>query len=130
MATIKETLVQPTTVMGIATAVGSIAMIVAHVLTHDTTITMAAGGAAGSLMAIFLPDNSTAKSSVEKLVSDAVSAAVQKRIMSALPMLIADGMSVVSAIQTTSMPAVVSVVQTTPAAPAMTTTTTTTGAPA
>ena len=128
MATIKETLVQPTTVMGIATAIGSIAMIVAHVLTHDTTIAMAAGGAAGSLMAIFLPDNSTAKSSVEKLVSDAVSAAVQKRIMSALPALIADGMSVVSAIQTTSVPAVVSVVQTTPAVPAMTTTTTTTGA--
>lgn len=96
--TIKEWLAQPTTITGIGTAAATISGLVAHVLTGDTTVSAAAGAAAYALVHVALPDNSAAASSVEKLVTDAVTAAAQRKLAAALPGLTQDGLAVVNSI--------------------------------
>lgn len=114
-ASIKAWLSQPSTILGLGTFGATVSGLVAHVLTHDTTVSVAAGTAAFALVHVILPDNSAAASSVEKLVTDAVTAAAQQKLASALPGLIQDGLAVVGAI---SVPAPVMTVTTTTTAPA------------
>lgn len=94
---LKSWLKQPSTVTGMAGLATTIVWAIAHVTTHDTTIAIAAAGVAGSAVAIALPDNSAAKSSVEKLVTDAVQATVQHRVAAAIPTLAADALAAVQA---------------------------------
>lgn len=96
--TLKAWLNQPTTITGLGTAAATLSGLIAHVLTHDATTAVAAGGSAYALIHVVLPDNSGAASSVEKLVTDAVTAAAQKKLAAALPMLIQDGLAVVNSI--------------------------------
>lgn len=112
---------QPSTILGIAGLIGTTAGTIAHVLTRDMALSVGVATIAGSIVHIIMPDNSGAQSSVEKLVSDAVTAAAQKKLSDALPLLIQDGLAVVNAI---AAPAPVPVPVTT------TTTTTTQQAPA
>lgn len=116
LTSFKTWLSQPSTITGLGTAFATISGLVAHVITHDTTAAVAAGGAAFALVHVIMPDNSGAQSSIEKLVTDTVTAAAEKRLASALPLLIGDVMSVAGAL--------------TPAAATTTTTTTTVAAPA
>lgn len=96
LASIKAWLMQPSTIHGLGVAVGTIAGLVAHAITHDATWSAAIGGSSYALMHVVLPDNSAAQSSVEKLVSDTVSAVAQKKLAEAMPTLIQEGMAVVS----------------------------------
>jgi len=107
---------QPSTILGIAGVISTISATVAHVLTHDTTITLAAGVIAGSIVHIAMPDNTGAQSSIEKLVTDAVTAAAQKRLAAAMPMLVQDGLAVMASFTAPAAP--VTVTTTTVAAPA------------
>lgn len=95
---LKEHLAQPSTILGIGTAAAAISGIVAHVLTHDTTAAIGAGMAAFAIVQAVLPDNTAAQSSVEKLVTDVVTAAANKKLAAAIPLLVSDGMSVVAAL--------------------------------
>ena len=97
LASIKAWLKQPSTIHGLGVAFGTVAGLVAQALTHDTTWSVAAGGSAYALMHVVLPDNSGAQSSIEKLVTDTVTAAAQKRLAEALPSLVQEGLAVVSA---------------------------------
>lgn len=91
---------QPTTVKGIAAAVGVISAAVTHFLLHDEPTTVTIGGMVYGIVNIILPDNSSAPSSVETLVTDAINAAAQKRVAAAMPMLLADTMAAFRAVQT------------------------------
>lgn len=104
---------QPSTILGIGAAAGTICGIVAHVLTHDTTIAAGAGAAAFAIVHVFMPDNSGAQSSVEKLVTDAVTAVATKKLAAAIPLLVSDAMGVVATLSPQA-----TVVTTTVAAPA------------
>jgi hypothetical protein len=96
--TIQETLKQPTTILGVAGLVGTTAGTIAHVLTHDMALAVGVATVAGSIVHILMPDNSGAQSSIEKLVTDAVTAGAQKRLAAAMPLLIQDGMAVVASL--------------------------------
>jgi hypothetical protein len=120
LASIKSHLCDKTSIIGISGIVATAAGLVAHAMTHDITWSAAAFGILGSTMAVILPENKAAQSSIEKFVSDTVTAAAQKRLAAMLPTLIQDGMAVATAL---TPPAPV-VVQT--AAPVSVTTTTTT----
>lgn len=98
MTALKAWLAQPSTILGLGAFAATICGLIAHVLTHDTTAATAAGMAAFALVHIALPDNSAASSSVEKLVTDAVTAAAQKRLAAAIPMLVSDSMAVFAAL--------------------------------
>ena len=108
-ASIKAWLMQPSTVHGLGVAAGTIAGLVAHAITHDATWSAAIGGSAYALVHVAVPDNTGAQSSVEKLVSDTVTAVVQKRIADAIPLLFQDSMAVISSFKTTPAPTNVTV---------------------
>lgn len=97
-AAFKAWINQPSTILGLGTFGATVSALIAHVLTHDTTVSAASGAAAFALVHVVLPDNSGAASSVEKLVTDAVTAAAQKKLAAALPGLIQDGLAVVNSI--------------------------------
>lgn len=86
---------QPSTITGLGTIAGVIAAFVAHMVSHDTTISLALGGMAFGIVHVVLPDNTGAASSVEQLVTDAATAVAQKRLALAMPQLMADTMAVV-----------------------------------
>src|ERR1700723_69229 len=96
--TIQETLKQPSTILGIAGLIGTTAGTIAHILTRDMALSVGVATIAGSIVHIVMPDNSGAQSSIEKLVTDAVTAAAQKKLAAALPMLVQDGLAVVTAL--------------------------------
>lgn len=93
---------QPSTILGLGTLAGTIGGIVAHILTHDTTVTAGVGAIAFAAVHVFMPDNSAAPSAVEKLATDAITAIMQKRLAAAMPLLFADTVAVVDAFKTTS----------------------------
>lgn len=103
---IQAILKQPSTILGLGTLAGTISAIVAHVLTHDTTVTAGIGGIAFAIVHMAMPDNSAAPSAVEKLAVDTITAAMQQRLAAALPALFTDAVGVVQAFQA---PAVVPV---------------------
>ncbi len=90
---------QPTTIHGIAAAVGSLAAILANLLTKQTDISAAAGAAAYTLVNLVLPDNTTADTSLEKLVKDTTEAVVTRQLRASLPALFVDGEDVAKAIE-------------------------------
>lgn len=94
---LKSFLAQPSTILGLGTAAATIAGLIAHAITHDITVSAAAGGAAFALVHVALPDNSAAQTSIEKLTSDAVTAIVQKKLAASLPLLFTDGVAVAQA---------------------------------
>ncbi len=102
--TFKEWLTQPTTITGLGAAAATISGLIAHVITGDTTAAVAAGGAAYALVAVALPDNTAAANSIEKLITDAVTAAAQHKLAAALPMLIQDGLAVAAAFGAPAVP--------------------------
>lgn len=81
---------QPSTIVGIGSLIGIATGCVTHLLTHDTTASVALGGAVASLVHIVMPDNSGAATAAQTLTQDVVTAAVQKRLRDSLPALIAD----------------------------------------
>lgn len=105
---------QPSTILGIAGLIGTTAGTIAHILTRDMALSVGVATIAGSIVHIVMPDNSGAQSSIEKLVTDAVTAGAQKRLAAAMPLLIQDGLAVVNAFAT----APVTITTTTTAAPA------------
>lgn len=113
--TIQETLKQPSTILGIAGIVGTAAATIAHVLTHDMALAVGVATVAGSIVHVLMPDNSGAQSSVEKLVTDAVTAVATKKLAAAIPLLVSDAMGVVATL--TPAPVVVAPVVPAPAAP-------------
>ena len=94
-----EYLKQPTTILGIAGFVGAVSTAVAHYLTGDVNASALLGVVIASAVHVVMPDNSGAPSSVEKLVTDAVTAAAQKRLAAAMPLLVSDGMNALAAFQ-------------------------------
>ena len=82
---VSEYLKQPTTILGIAGFVGAVSTAVAHYLTGDVNASALFGIVIASAVHVAMPDNSGAPSSVEKLVTDAVTAAAQKRLADAMP---------------------------------------------
>lgn len=93
----KTWLRQPTTIAGVAGLVATAAGSIAHVLTHDSTLALAAASIAGSAVAIAMPDNAAERTSIERLVSDSVTAVVTKHIASAVPLLATDVLAAVQA---------------------------------
>jgi hypothetical protein len=104
---------QPTTIHGIGAAVGSIAAVLANLLTKQTDIAAAAGAAAYTLVNLVLPDNTAADTSLEKLVKDTTEAVVTRQLRSSLPALFVDGQDVAQALE----PAIIQTVD--PPAPAV-----------
>ena len=88
---------QPTTIAGLAGLVATAAGAIAHVVTHDTTLALGVASIAGSAIAIAMPDNSTERTSVERLVSDTVTALVTRHFASKVPLLTADALAAVQA---------------------------------
>lgn len=106
---------QPTTILGIGGLVGVVAGAVAQVLTGHMEIAVAAGISVAGLVHVVLPDNSDEPNAVEKLVQDAVQAAITRNFVGALPQLLTDGLAVVNGLQ---KPAPVPAPQPAPVAPA------------
>ncbi len=96
---IKAWLAQPSTILGISGIVGTAAAAIAHVLTHDMTATLAAGTIAASMVHVGMPDNSNAPKAIQQLVTDAATAMLQNKLAAMLPVLLSDGMAVVTALQ-------------------------------
>lgn len=104
---------QPTTVLGIAVLAGAASGVGTYLATHSVIEAQGVGGAIAGAVLMAMQDNSADKSSVEKLVSDAIVAVATRRLT---PAIIADVQQVLTA-PTAPAPA--------PVAPAATTTATT-----
>jgi hypothetical protein len=102
---------QPTTVLGIAVLAGAASGVGTWFAAHSIIEAQGVGGAIAGAILVAMQDNSGDRSSVEKLVSDAIVAVATRRLT---PAIIADVQQVFAA---PTAPA--------PAAPAVTTTTTT-----
>lgn len=89
---------QPSTVVGIAAAIATVAHTLAAAITHQMSWPVALGGAVFALAAMGLPDNSAAQRSARQLTEDLVTAAVRHRLAQAAPELLGDGASLVQAI--------------------------------
>ncbi len=114
---------QPTTIAGLAGLVATAAGTIAHILTHDTTLALGAASIAGSAVAIAMPDNSAERTSIERLVSDSVTAVVTKHIASAVPLLATDALAALQAANSlATTTTAVAVASTTPAVAAPPTT--------
>lgn len=98
MTTLKAWLAQPTTILGVGMAAATVSGILMHIATGSMTWTAGAVGIAGALVHIALPDNSAAATSIEKLATDVITAAVQQKLSAALPTIFADAGSVAQAI--------------------------------
>lgn len=85
---------QPSTVVGIASAIGTVAGAVAHVLTKDMSIATASGVCVASVVAVIVPDNTALARDTATLAKDAVTAVVQRKLAERLPELFADGTAV------------------------------------
>jgi hypothetical protein len=85
---------QPSTVLGIAGAVGVAATAVAHLVLRDAPVAATIGAAVTSITAIFLKDDSAAARPIEVLVQDAVEAYVKHNISAKLPLLMQDAVAV------------------------------------
>lgn len=112
---------QPTTVTGIAGFMATLAYAAAHLVSHDMPVATVLAGVAASLTAMILPDNSAAKTSIEQLVQDSVTAAANQHLAAALPALVQDAVAVVrsvSAVPATS-PAVAPGAAAAPTSPAV-----------
>lgn len=102
----KSWIQQPSTISGLgkigALLSATVAGVVAHAISHDTTTTAyaVAGGAtlAGAVVQLVMPDKTAAPSSVEKLITDTATAVVQHNLNTALPGLVRDAMAAFSAI--------------------------------
>lgn len=93
---LKGWLKQPTTIHGIG---GFAAVIVGggvYYVTRDAAMASMAGGSAFSAVCTAMNDNSGDKSSVEKLVTDGINAAVTKHLADMMPTLAADVRHVLS----------------------------------
>ena len=88
---------KPTNVIGISSGIGIVAHMIAQATAGQIGWPVAIGGIAFSIVCVAIPDNSGAQSSVEKLVTDAVTAAMQKKVSAAIPSLVQDGMAVFTA---------------------------------
>lgn len=99
MTKIESWIKQPTTITGIAAFVATVAGVTAKLLTHDTTLATGIGGIVYAAVHTTMPDNTGLERPVEKLVSDAVEAAVTKQWRTAAPALFSDGMAVLGALQ-------------------------------
>lgn len=109
---------QPSTILGLGAIAGVVAAFVAHIVSHDTTVSLALGGLAFGVMHVVLPDNTGAPSSVEKLVTDAATAVAQQRLAQAMPQLMADTMALVKSFTPVAVPVPPSVTVTTTTTPA------------
>lgn len=91
---------QPTTVIGVGVLVGGIVGYVVWILTHDGGSTLLGASLAAGIVKIALPDNTTAGAAVQTLVSDALTALVQKNVRAAvLKTLLGDAEALFAAIQ-------------------------------
>lgn len=102
---------QPSTIKGIAAIVGVIAGAVAQAIGHSTSTSAATAAAVYGIIHVILPDNTAAQTSIEKLAMDTITAVVNKRLQANLPLLMADAVSVVQAVEATPAPVPVAVVQ-------------------
>lgn len=109
---------QPSTITGLAAFAGAAATAVAGILTHSTDLAAGIGAIAFAAVHVALPDNTTEAASVQKLVSDAVHAAVEKRLAASLPQLVSDVSAVVAAAPVVPMPQPAPAPAAPPAAPA------------
>lgn len=113
---------QPSTILGLGAIAGVGAAFVAHLVSHDMTVSLALGGLAFGVVHILLPDNTGAPSSVEQLVNDAATAVAQQRLAAAMPQLMADTIAVIKSFTPAPPPSVT--------VPSVAVTTTTTTPPA
>lgn len=89
----KKWLRQPSTIDGIGYVVGVAAASVAQVLTHQNLMSVAIGTVAKAFVHLAINDASAeapADNSIEKLVTDTVTAIAQKKVAAAMPALTAD----------------------------------------
>lgn len=107
MASVKAWISQPSTITGLGVAAGTISGLVAHVITHDATLSAGVAGSIIALVHVAIPDNSAAETSIDTLVRDVVNAAVQRRLAASLPALLADASAAVQAVVAHPAPVVV-----------------------
>lgn len=86
----KKILFQPSTITGIATLIAALGGGVVMWTTKDVSLAAGLGAFVFGVVHIMLPDNTSAPTTLEKLITDTLTAAAQHRLMAAVPVLVAD----------------------------------------
>lgn len=95
---------QDTTINGIGLLAGTIAGAVTQVMTHQAELSASAGVVAAAAIHLIAPGNAREASTIEKLATDMVQAAVQRKLAAAMPGLIEDGAAVMQALKPANPP--------------------------
>lgn len=85
---------QPTTIIGLGTAAATIAHSVSAALAHQMSWPIALGGMAFAVVAMVIPDNTTAQADARKAAVDVATALLSKRLAEMAPVLFADASAV------------------------------------
>lgn len=88
--TFKEWIRTPTTIHGVGALLGVAAGVVCYYATRDVDTAAVVAGSMFGVVCMAMGDNSGDKSSVEKLVADAIQAIVSQKVAAAIPTLGAD----------------------------------------
>lgn len=86
---------QPTTIHGIAGLVGTGAAVIAGVLTHNIDVALGAGTILASVVAIAIPDNTTAQGDAARFGTDMMQAVMAKKLETLMPTLAVDALTLI-----------------------------------